>query len=577
MTKGVVSVLCCDAVAEEAGRAAILAGLARPNLVVFEAGCHKAATQRQFPLRKIRPRLERAELTVSLCMRCHGGPSAVGIADLVDEEISASTMGELILGPHRAAAALADGYFMVLPGWLRRWRRVIIDEWRLDQPTARELFGECHSGLLYLNTGDRPGLEGELEAMADYVGLAAKTTDVDVGLLATRLAGAVALARERKKVEHLMGALRIAQTSAADNAVLADVVREIGSLTDEAAIRRVLVDTALTLFAPGRAVWRVADEAESATTDGSDVRPHADGDGFDLRVCYRGRHFGTLHVRRLAAPDRLEHYRPLALILAEACGLAFHAAAQYSEQRRLSVALAEKVEELDAFVYTVSHDLKAPLRAIAGYAQLLAEDHVPDMSVEARHYTRRIVSASERMRMRIDDLLTLSRVGRQQAKRERFPLEQVVTDTLECLSAVISERNARVEVGVLPEVCASRHWVGETLQNLVHNAIAYNPGPTPLVWIDAASPQPANEHAPPMAVIRVRDDGRGIARADQDRIFSLFERLGRPGDGDGSGAGLAIARKAVEWEGGALWVESAAGEAATFHFTLPLASAKDDA
>lgn len=226
--------------------------------------------------------------------------------------------------------------------------------------------------------------------------------------------------------------------------------------------------------------------------------------------------------------------------------------------------LREALSEMEAFTYTVAHDLRAPLRAAAGFSQVLLEDYAPLFPPAARDCILRIDQASRRMDALIRDLLHYSRLTRASLQPERIEPARLLADVLESMAGEIQERRARVSVeGPLPCVLGDRTALCHVLTNLLSNAIKFvPPGTAPRVRVRA-------ERHPNAVRLWVEDNGIGIAPEHHERIFGIFQRLHRPEEYPGTGIGLAIVRKAVERMDGRAGVESRSGEGSRFWVELP--------
>src|SRR5581483_668957 len=227
--------------------------------------------------------------------------------------------------------------------------------------------------------------------------------------------------------------------------------------------------------------------------------------------------------------------------------------------------LGRRNEDLEAFTYSVSHDLKEPLRAVQGFSQFLSANYSAQIDARGQELLGRIVSAASRMKDLIDDLLLLSRAGRKLDAAESVDTSRVVSDVIEALGAAIHECNAIVEAAALPVVEADRSRVEQVFANLITNGLKYNRSERPFVTITVASQDETH------VTFAVNDNGIGIEEQYYDRIFGLFQRLHTRDEFDGNGAGLAIAKRAVEAMSGKIWLESAEGHGSTFFVTLPLA------
>lgn len=232
--------------------------------------------------------------------------------------------------------------------------------------------------------------------------------------------------------------------------------------------------------------------------------------------------------------------------------------------------MAGRIEEsnavLDAFAYTVSHDLRAPVRAMQGFSQVLIEDFGDRLGAQGRGYAERIIAAAKRMEGLIQDLLTYSRLSRAEATVAPVPLEAAVDAVLSGPVSDIKPPNARIEVKrPLPPVVGNRIILQQAVLNLVTNAMKFvAPGCDPLVRIRAETIGTAVR-------LWVEDNGIGIAPEHHQRIFRVFERLHGSEAYPGTGIGLAIVGKALERMGGKAGVESAVGQGSRFWIELPAA------
>jgi len=233
--------------------------------------------------------------------------------------------------------------------------------------------------------------------------------------------------------------------------------------------------------------------------------------------------------------------------------------------RRTGGQLARSNRELEQYAYVASHDLKAPLRSIASFAQLLAERHGDKLDGEGREFLEFIRGGAGRMQELIDDLLELSRVDAR--KLEAAPLSMRVAVDRACgaLAADIDSSRARVHIGELPFVRGDLHMLSQLWQNLIGNAIKFQrPGQPPEIHISAA--ERSGEW-----LFTICDSGIGIAPAHRDLVFNVFRRLHTAEEYSGTGIGLAICKKVVQLHGGEIWVEPGAEPGATLSFTLPKA------
>lgn len=220
--------------------------------------------------------------------------------------------------------------------------------------------------------------------------------------------------------------------------------------------------------------------------------------------------------------------------------------------------------ELEAFAATISHDLRAPVRATGGYALALQEDLGPHLSDEQQMFLRRITSMTERMDSLIDDILAFSRLAHVRPQFVSVSLDRVVEDAVDLLRPQIMAAGADVAVAhPMPPVRGDAAALGDVLSNLIANALKFvRPGERPRVRIRA-------EQRDGMVRVWVADEGIGIAPSDQERIFKPFERLHGREAYAGTGVGLAIVRRMMETLGGGSGVVSAVGKGSQFWIDVP--------
>ena len=233
--------------------------------------------------------------------------------------------------------------------------------------------------------------------------------------------------------------------------------------------------------------------------------------------------------------------------------------------RRIVEDLEQKTQELESFTYSVSHDLKEPLRTLEAFSQFLLEDYAERLDDQGRDYLTRMSKASARLKQMIEELLILSRVGRRPQEPVRVDVGQVVASIAAGLQATVDERGARVEIEEgLPPVLGDRARVEQIFGNLMANGLKFNCSgePTAEVGVDGVKDG--------MVIFSVRDNGIGIDPQYHEQVFGVFQRLHRREDYEGTGAGLAIVRRAVEALGGRVWLKSEPGDGTTFFVALPL-------
>ena len=219
--------------------------------------------------------------------------------------------------------------------------------------------------------------------------------------------------------------------------------------------------------------------------------------------------------------------------------------------------------ELEAFTYSVSHDLRAPLRHIAGFSGILLEEFGPTLDPQALVHLQRIQQGTRRMGVLVDDLLNLARLGRQSMKLQVVSLNNMVNEVISLLQPEYEGRNVEWRVAQLPSLECDQVLIGQVFQNLLANALKYSrPRPHAVIEIGALE-----EEGKP-AVIFVRDNGVGFNMKYADKLFGVFQRLHRAEDFEGTGVGLACVHRIIQKHGGRIWAEAESDHGATFYFTV---------
>jgi len=224
-------------------------------------------------------------------------------------------------------------------------------------------------------------------------------------------------------------------------------------------------------------------------------------------------------------------------------------------------------KELEAFSYSVSHDLRAPLRAVNGFSRIVNDEYGGQLPPEGRRYLQLVMDNAAQMGRLIDDLLQFSRLSRQEVVRQGVDMTRLARQVVEDMSPA-GAVTPQVEVKELPSCQGDISLLRQVLMNLIGNAVKYSrTRPESRITIGGSLDGDS-------AIYWVRDNGVGFDMRYADKLFGVFQRLHRAEDFEGTGVGLAIVQRIVQRHGGRVWAESVVGEGATFFFTMSEEKAK---
>jgi signal transduction histidine kinase len=238
---------------------------------------------------------------------------------------------------------------------------------------------------------------------------------------------------------------------------------------------------------------------------------------------------------------------------------------------RQAAELEASNKELESFAYSVSHDLRAPLRHVAGYSELLQKQASSLLDDKSRRYIQTIVESAKRMGDLIDDLLGFSRIGRAETKMTAVDLERLVREVVAELGRDASGRDIAWKIGALPMCYGDRSMLKMVLVNLVSNAVKFTRMRTRAEIEIGCADGKENQ-----VEVFVRDNGAGFDMQYVNKLFGVFQRLHRSEEFEGTGIGLATAQRIIQRHGGKIRAEGAVDEGATFYFSLPKGKTLDE-
>ncbi len=230
--------------------------------------------------------------------------------------------------------------------------------------------------------------------------------------------------------------------------------------------------------------------------------------------------------------------------------------------RTVQLEMANK--ELEAFSYSVSHDLRAPLRAMNGFSKILQEEHLENLDPEVNRILQIIIDNAKRMGYLIDDLLSLSRLGRQELRFSMISMKSLANSVFQDLISMENKNKIKFSLHDVPDAYGDPALVRQVFHNLIGNAIKFSSlRSKPIIEVDCYANETEN-------VYSVRDNGAGFDMAYSDKLFGVFQRLHTINEFEGTGVGLAIVQRIILRMKGRVWAEGIVDKGATFYFSLPL-------
>jgi PAS domain S-box-containing protein len=239
-----------------------------------------------------------------------------------------------------------------------------------------------------------------------------------------------------------------------------------------------------------------------------------------------------------------------------------------TERRKTENLILKLNKELESFTYSVSHDLRAPLRSVLGYAQILNEDYAEKLDDEGRRLTGIVIKNAKRMGNLIDDLLNFSRLGRKELMKGKVNMNELVRDIIQDMQTTEEGRNVNFNITSLISANADVSMLRQVWINLLSNAIKYS-SKKEAVIIELGSYSTSDENC-----YYVKDNGAGFDMQYADKLFGVFQRLHKIDEFEGTGVGLALVKTIVDRHGGRVWAEGELAKGATFSFSLPKAKLK---
>ena len=274
---------------------------------------------------------------------------------------------------------------------------------------------------------------------------------------------------------------------------------------------------------------------------------------FDLILIKKDGSPISVRIRPLLIQDEADHVQRILY-----CSL------DQSERKQAEERTNNLSQELEAFTYSVSHDLRAPLRSIDGYSRILQEDYAEKLDEEGRRVLNVIMSNAKRMGKLIDDLLDFSGLGRKEVQHSKIHMTSMVKGIAAELCAQEPERKIEIDIAKLHPAYADVDMMRQVWINLIENAIKYT-GKKPVAHIEISS----FEDDSGQVSYRVKDNGVGFDMKYAAKLFGVFQRLHKMQDFSGTGVGLAIVKRIISRHEGRVWAQGSLHDGATFYFSIP--------
>ncbi len=486
---------------------------------------------------------------------------------------------------------LTEGAHLLTPGQVKNWRRYI-EASGFDQKTAQGFWGESTTRLLLLDTGVDTRSADYLKEFAAFVNRPFEIAPV--GMEYFRLFLRKTILEWQTKILR-ENAANLAKKNA-DYATSLDLVFGITNKTNESEIINFIFDLFTGVFAaksmfylpindgkPGCVLSRTGEIFDVEETTNRLLGLHEDSawtnanNGFTIRIKFQNEVVGVIEAVEFAHPEYKDDYFHLAALFADVCGLMITNARRYellnneikkriqieNELRLKKNELARSNEELEQFVYTVAHDLKAPLVTSMGFIRMIKDFAEKGDYKKAISKLDQVIQANMRMGQLINDLLELSRVGRVAEEKQRLDMNVILKDFQESIRNRLEKEGFRLMLeSAFPTIYANESRVLQVFENLMSNAFKYGRSASGESWVKIGGRKDEDEW-----IFYVTDNGRGIPKDYHEKIFGLFYRLDN--DMNGTGVGLAVVRKVMQFHGGRVWVESEPGKGATFWLAFP--------
>jgi len=350
-------VLCCNLLTEEVQRSLSRLGRRGTPIVSTAASCHVASSKEELPASVLENLWRRSTRAIAVCMNCRLVPTGTRVSDgrvgaIQDGQLirlRVETQGELFLGADATERALSEGAFILLPGWVRKWKQMVVDSWGFDETTARLFFRDSMNRFLFVDTGCHKGWEADLEELTQFAGLPCEIRHVGTSHLESLLGRELQRAELEAQIGEVRQELQSSRATSADYATMCEFVRGLGSLVDQEDVVDALRETARILFAPADVRFEPPadpgpdDAQEEERRDSVESQPPGsipmaadDGRSFQVALRQGAASLGTLSVVNVAVPRSIPSYLPMARTIGDVASLALNAVQLFQRHKELA-------------------------------------------------------------------------------------------------------------------------------------------------------------------------------------------------------------------------------------------------
>lgn len=506
--------------------------------------------------------------------------SDTGIIENLTTKLSYLNCFEILINRELILDYLRNGAYLISSGMLTNWRNYI-SELGLDEHTVHDFFGKSVNFLLWLDTGvDKDG-ERHIRQFSEFAGLPYQKLPVGldhIRLLISKVFARWQAEKERKKFSKIVADL---QRQIADYAMALDLMGNIsGAVSETEVINNVLqlfnaICAPKTLIyipyadsRPGEPVHCSVDKrsnqslatavkASDDLSSGTETKS-----GFTVNIKRKNDLLGKIYLDDFEFPQYRNYYLNFALSTTNVISLAVYNSRIYERLIETRKDLEGANKELEAFSYSVAHDLRIPLRTITGFGEFLMEDSADNLGETGADYLKRIISSAKRMSQLIDDLLRLAKIGTQKIVLTQINLSEMVKEITDNLKSNEPRRNASFDIKKDVLVTADSSLIRIALENLLFNAWKFT-AKNPQTHISFGESIEEGKR-----VYYIEDNGAGFNMENAGQLFEPFQRLHSGKGYQGTGIGLSIVKRVIQRHGGKIWAKGEKNKGAVFYFTL---------